>query len=61
MLRRRPPNTVRRKMTKLAAFIGMILLLAMVAGCNSPAPANYYENDLHHGYPGPATADPSAI
>jgi hypothetical protein len=49
------------KMTRLAGWVGAMLLLAVVAGCtSSPAPANYYENDLHHGYPGPATADPSA-
>jgi len=23
-------------------------------------PANYYENDIHHGYPGPGVTDPSA-
>jgi hypothetical protein len=48
-------------MTKLAGLIGAMLLVVAIAGCtNSPAPANYYENDLHHGYPGPAVADPSA-
>jgi hypothetical protein len=52
---------MRPEMTELITLIGAMLLLAVVAGCtNSPAPANYYENDLHHGYPGPATADPSA-
>ena len=55
-------GSMRRETTKLTGLLGAMLLLAVVAGCsNSPAPANYYENDLHHGYPGPATADPSAI
>jgi ABC-type uncharacterized transport system auxiliary subunit len=49
-------------MQKLPRLFCLVLLLAALAGCaNAPAPAGYYENDLHHGYPGPAVTDPSAI
>ena len=27
---------------------------------NKTAPAGYYENNLHHGYPGPGVTDPSS-
>jgi hypothetical protein len=50
-------------MRKIAGFFCLMLLLSTLVACaaDSSAPADYYENDLHHGYPGPATADPSAI
>jgi hypothetical protein len=49
-------------MQKIVSTLFLLSVLAVLAGCtNSPAPPGYYENDLHHGYPGPATADPSAI
>jgi hypothetical protein len=48
-------------MRKLPGLFCLMLLLSALVGCaNSPAPAGYYENDLHHGYPGPAVTDPSA-
>jgi hypothetical protein len=50
-------------MRKIAALIFLAVALSLAAGCamTGQAPANYYENDLHHGYPGPAVADPSAV
>jgi hypothetical protein len=49
-------------MKTMAGFLCVALLLAVLGGCaaNAPAPANIYENDIHHGYPGPGVADPSA-
>jgi hypothetical protein len=39
-----------------------VLLALAVAGCSAgPVPANYYENDIHRGYPGPGVTDPSAV
>jgi hypothetical protein len=51
------------KMREIAAFLLAIFVLSALAACSSASapPANYYDNDLHHGYPGPAVADPSAI
>ena len=49
-------------MQKIGSLLCLILIAWVVAACsNAPAPANYYENDLHHGYPGPAVSDPSAV
>jgi hypothetical protein len=49
-------------MRKIAGFLCLMSVLFALAGCsNSPPPANYYENDIHHGYPGPGVSDPSAI
>jgi len=45
-------------------MIAAVCLLAalMAAGCSTgPVPANYYENDIHRGYPGPGVTDPSAV
>jgi len=49
-------------MRKIAGLLCLLWVLATLVGCaaNSSVPAGYYENDLHHGYPGPAVADPSA-
>jgi hypothetical protein len=48
-------------MQKLARFLLAISLTLQVVSCaTGNPPANYYENDIHHGYPGPGTADPSA-
>jgi hypothetical protein len=48
-------------MRKISGILCLLLILAAVAACtNSPVPANYYENDIHHGYPGPGVTDPSA-
>jgi hypothetical protein len=50
-------------MQKIILLLCSIFLLSAVAGCSggSPPPLNYYENDIHHGYPGPGVADPSAV
>ncbi|HTZ35275.1 MAG TPA: hypothetical protein VMB84_04570 [Stellaceae bacterium] len=48
------------KIARLCCLIATLLMLAACAG-GGAVPANYYENELHHGYPGPAVADPSAI
>lgn len=49
-------------MRKLALLVGSILVAAALAGCaHAPAPPGYYNDDLHHGYPGPGVADPSGI
>ena len=50
-------------MPKIAGLFCLLWVLATLVGCaaNSPAPVNYYENDNHHGYPGPGVTDPSAI
>ena len=48
-------------MHRLTAIAAVLLTMLAAAGCTSgQVPANYYENDLHHGYPGPAVSDPSA-
>jgi len=49
-------------MPMIVRLFSVLVVLATLAGCSgAPVPANYYENDLHHGYPGPAVTDPSAI
>jgi hypothetical protein len=48
-------------MQKICVVLCLFLAALAVAGCVSgPVPANYYENDIHHGYPGPGVSDPSA-
>jgi hypothetical protein len=48
-------------MCKACIAFCLFLAVLIVAGCASgPVPANYYENDIHHGYPGPGVSDPSA-
>jgi hypothetical protein len=48
-------------MRKACIAFCLFLAVLIVAGCASgPVPANYYENDIHHGYPGPGVTDPSA-
>ena len=49
----------------MKALIALALVLmwltlgvAMTACSDDEVGADYYENDLHHGYPGPATTDP---
>jgi hypothetical protein len=56
--------STRTEMGKFLRLLCLSLVLASAAGCASapaPIPANYYENDLHHGYPGPGVTDPSAM
>jgi hypothetical protein len=49
-------------MGKIAGLVYSILILMAMAGCAyQPAPPGYYNDDIHHGYPGPGVADPSAI
>jgi hypothetical protein len=50
-------------MRKIAGLVSLMVIMAVLVGCQSagPAPANYYENDIHHGYPGPGVTDPSAV
>ena len=49
-------------MRKMLALAVLLLALAAGASCsNAPVPANYYENDIHRGYPGPGVTDPSAV
>jgi hypothetical protein len=40
----------------------LVLVLCGVAGCTgaSSVPGNYYENDIHRGYPGPGVTDPGS-
>ena len=42
------------------ALIVMTLMLgvAMTACSDDDMGGDYYENDLHHGYPGPGVTDP---
>jgi hypothetical protein len=48
-------------MGKVRMVFCLFLAVLTLAGCVSgPVPANYYENDIHHGYPGPGVSDPSA-
>jgi len=49
-------------MWKLAGLTCLLLTIIGLAACapSGRVPANYYENDLHHGYPGPGVTDPSA-
>jgi hypothetical protein len=49
-------------MRRTLAVVCLLLALAAIAACasNAPVPANYYENDIHHGYPGPGVTSPSA-
>jgi hypothetical protein len=52
-------------MPKIAQALLLLLVLCGAAGCAGPGngsgPAIYYENEKHHGYPGPGVTDPSAI
>lgn len=49
-------------MPKVAGLLFLMIALTAMAGCTAYSPpANYYENDVHHGYPGPGVADPSAV
>lgn len=50
-------------MRKIAGLLWLIALSLAAGACASsgPVPANYYENDIHHGYPGPGVTDPSAV
>ena len=49
-------------MPTIIRLLSALVVLAVLAGCSgAPVPADYYENDLHHGYPGPAVTDPSAV
>jgi hypothetical protein len=49
-------------MRKMLKAVCLLLALVAIAACsNAPVPANYYENDIHHGYPGPGVTDPSAV
>ena len=49
-------------MQRISWLFGFVLMLSVLWGCSDhPAPANYYENDIHHGYPGPGVTDPSAV
>jgi len=46
---------------KLARFLLTISLTLQAVSCaTGNPPTNYYENDIHHGYPGPGVSDPSA-
>ena len=42
--------------------LALLVMALAVAGCISAwqPPGSYYENDIHHGYPGPGVTDPSA-
>ena len=44
-------------MRKLAQLIALVMALG---GCSSgwTPPPDYYENNLHHGYPGPGVTAP---
>jgi hypothetical protein len=49
-------------MAKIAGLVCLILAAIAVGGCSTGrVPGNYYENDIHHGYPGPGVTDPSAV
>ena len=49
-------------MRKIVAVACLLLAMMAAAACSTgPVPANYYENDIHHGYPGPGVTDPSAV
>jgi hypothetical protein len=47
-------------MRKIARFLLIMVTTLRLVACVSSgsAPADYYENDFHHGYPGPGTTSP---
>jgi hypothetical protein len=43
----------------LAVMLTWLTLGAVLTACSDDSVGgDYYENDLHHGYPGPAVTDP---
>ena len=50
-----------RALIALALILAALTLGGMLTACSSDdASADYYDNDLHHGYPGPGVTDPRA-
>jgi hypothetical protein len=42
----------------LAFILASLTLAAALSACSDDVGSEYYDNDLHHGYPGPATTSP---
>ena len=47
-----------RALIALALILGALTLGSILTACTDEVGADYYENDIHHGYPGPGTTDP---
>ncbi|HVH79237.1 MAG TPA: hypothetical protein VM782_07600 [Stellaceae bacterium] len=39
----------------LAVVLTSLMLATALSACSDDVGASYYENDIHHGYPGPGT------
>ena len=42
----------------LALFVSWVLVGVALSACSDQVGADYYENDIHSGYPGPGTKSP---
>ena len=50
-----------RALVALALILAALTLESMLTACSSDGVGeNPYENDSHHGYPGPGVTDPRA-
>jgi hypothetical protein len=48
-----------RHLLALAFFAAMLMLGFALTACSDDSASNdYYENNVHHGYPGPGTQTP---
>ncbi|HTQ33596.1 MAG TPA: hypothetical protein VMI30_05465 [Stellaceae bacterium] len=48
-----------RAMVALALIVAALTLGGVLTACsNDGVGQDYYENDVHHGYPGPGATDP---
>jgi hypothetical protein len=54
-------NVLARSLFTLAFFAMSLLLAGVLTACGDNASdADYYDNDVHHGYPGPGTETPNS-
>ena len=47
-----------RALTALALILTALTLGSVLTACTDETGAEYYETDVHHGYPGPGVTDP---
>jgi hypothetical protein len=44
----------------LALVVVWLLFGVVLTACTDEVGGDYYENDIHHGYPGPGTETPNS-
>jgi hypothetical protein len=49
-----------RPLIALTLFAMWLALGVAMTACSDDSGGDYYENDVHHGYPGPGTETPNS-